>query len=111
MLFDTVRAAQGRLSGIGVFHRKSILYGAFVWVRRALNCPKRRFPVRAVHLAHRAAQRARGPRGLHADLRGRRRQTRPAPPLCTVAGHWSLVRILRTNENGVREMTVRPSYL
>ena len=39
----TVRAAQGRLSGISVFLCKSILYGAFVWARRALNGPKRRF--------------------------------------------------------------------
>ena len=43
-----VRAAQGRLSAIGVFHRKSILYGDFVWARRALNGLKRRFPARAV---------------------------------------------------------------
>jgi hypothetical protein len=27
---------------------KSILYGAFVWARRALNSPKWRFPARAV---------------------------------------------------------------
>ena len=33
----TVRAAQGRLSALRVFLRKSILYGAFVWARRALN--------------------------------------------------------------------------
>jgi hypothetical protein len=33
----TVRAAQGRLSGLSVSHRKSVLYGAFVWARRALN--------------------------------------------------------------------------
>jgi hypothetical protein len=38
----------GWLSALGVFHSKSILYGTFVWAGRALNRPKRRFPVRAV---------------------------------------------------------------
>jgi hypothetical protein len=38
----------GRLSALSVFHSKSVLYGAFVWARRALNNPKRRFPARAV---------------------------------------------------------------
>jgi hypothetical protein len=42
-----VRALAGRLSALGVSHRKSILYGAFVWARRALNGRKRRFPTRA----------------------------------------------------------------
>ena len=37
----------GRLSAISVFLCKSILYGAFVWARRALNSRKRRFPARA----------------------------------------------------------------
>jgi hypothetical protein len=41
---NTVRAAPGRLSGLSVFLWESILYGAFVWARRALNGPKRRFP-------------------------------------------------------------------
>jgi hypothetical protein len=35
------------LSALSVFLLKSILYGAFVWARRALNGPKRRFPARA----------------------------------------------------------------
>jgi hypothetical protein len=39
-----VRALPGRLSALGVFHSKSPLYGAFVWARRALISPKRRFP-------------------------------------------------------------------
>ena len=30
----------GRLSALRVFHTKSILYGAFVWARRALNRKK-----------------------------------------------------------------------
>jgi hypothetical protein len=34
---DAVRAAQGRLSALSTFHRKSVLYGGFVWARRALN--------------------------------------------------------------------------
>ena len=38
----------GRLSALTVFHSKSFLYGAFVWARRALTSPKRRFPARAV---------------------------------------------------------------
>ena len=42
----------GRLSALRVFLWKSILYGAFVWARRALNRRKRRFPARAVRLAH-----------------------------------------------------------
>ena len=44
----TVRAAQGWLSTIRVFLWKSILYGAFLWVCKALNSPKRRIPARAV---------------------------------------------------------------
>jgi hypothetical protein len=41
-LFDgipaaTARARPGRLSALSVLHSKSIFYGAFVWVRRALN--------------------------------------------------------------------------
>jgi hypothetical protein len=38
----------GRLSALRVFLCKSVLYGAFVWARRALNSRKRRFPARAV---------------------------------------------------------------
>ena len=45
---NTVRAAEGRLSALSVFLLKSILYGAFVWARRALNGQKRRVPARAV---------------------------------------------------------------
>jgi hypothetical protein len=45
---QTVRARPGRLSAHSVSHSKSILYVAFVWARRALNRPKRRFPARAV---------------------------------------------------------------
>ena len=44
---NPVRAAQRRLSSLSVFHKKSVLYGAFVWACRALNIPKRRFPARA----------------------------------------------------------------
>jgi hypothetical protein len=65
-LFDTVRAAPGRLSAISVFLLKSILYGAFVWARRALNGPKRRLPARAGRAApfsHRRGAGARRPRG------------------------------------------------
>jgi hypothetical protein len=39
---------RGRLSARSVFLCKSILYGAFVWARRALKHQKRRFPARAV---------------------------------------------------------------
>jgi hypothetical protein len=44
----TVRAVLGRLSAIIVFLFRSVLHGAFVWARRALNSQKRRFPARAV---------------------------------------------------------------
>jgi hypothetical protein len=40
----TVRARPGRLSGLSVSHSRSVLYGAFVRVRRALNGPSRRSP-------------------------------------------------------------------
>ena len=49
LVHRTVRAALGRLSALSVFLWRSILYGAFVWARRALNRRKRRFPSRAVH--------------------------------------------------------------
>jgi hypothetical protein len=44
---SSVRAVPGRLSVLSVFLLQSILCGAFVWARRALNGPKRRFPARA----------------------------------------------------------------
>ena len=44
----TVRAALGRLSALSVFLLKYILYGASVWVRRALKHQKHRFAARAV---------------------------------------------------------------
>ena len=47
-----VRAVPGRLSALSVFLLKSVLYGAFVWARRALNSRKRRFPARAVGVMH-----------------------------------------------------------
>jgi hypothetical protein len=43
----TVRAAQGWLSALRVLLCKSVLYGAFVWARRALKHQKRRFLARA----------------------------------------------------------------
>jgi hypothetical protein len=42
----TVRAAHGRLSALSVFLCESVLYGAFVWARRALKSPTLWFPVR-----------------------------------------------------------------
>ena len=41
-------APPGWLSTLSIFHRKSVLYGVFVWTHRALNSLKRRFPARAV---------------------------------------------------------------
>jgi hypothetical protein len=38
----------GRLSALCVFHRKTILYGGFVWAHRGLNGRKWRFLARAV---------------------------------------------------------------
>jgi hypothetical protein len=43
----TVRAHRRRLSALSVSQSKSTFYGAFVWVRRARNCKKRRSPARA----------------------------------------------------------------
>ena len=43
----TVRARPGRLSALSVFLCKSVLYGVFVWARRALNSRKWHFPARA----------------------------------------------------------------
>jgi diketogulonate reductase-like aldo/keto reductase len=51
----TVRAALGWLSALRVFLWKYILYGAFVWVRRALNSRKRRFPGQSPRVATIAA--------------------------------------------------------
>ena len=42
----TVRALPRRSSALSISHSKSVLYGAFVWARRALNRQKRRFLVR-----------------------------------------------------------------
>ena len=39
----TVRAHKGRLSALSTLDSTSFLYGAFVWVHRALNLSKRRF--------------------------------------------------------------------
>jgi hypothetical protein len=44
----SVRARPRRLRAHCDFHRESILCGAFVWARRALNDPKRWFLARAV---------------------------------------------------------------
>jgi hypothetical protein len=49
----TVRTLPGCLSALSVFHSKSVLYGVFVWARRALNRRKRRFPARAAEERHR----------------------------------------------------------
>jgi hypothetical protein len=71
-----VRALPGQLI-LSVSHRKLVLYGVFVWVRRAnSNSRKRRFPARA---AARDAD-ARGlPRGESG--RGRRGSSEPPGPL------------------------------
>jgi hypothetical protein len=45
---DKVRARPGRSGALSYFYSKSVLYCAFVWVRRALNSLKRRFLGRAV---------------------------------------------------------------
>jgi hypothetical protein len=44
---ESVRARPAHLSGLSVVHSESVFYGAFVWVRRALNSQKRWFPARA----------------------------------------------------------------
>ena len=40
--------ARGVLGGLRVFYQTSVLCGAFLWVRKALDRPFRRFPARAV---------------------------------------------------------------
>jgi hypothetical protein len=45
---STVWARPRPLSVLRVFNSESGLRGDFVWARRALNSPKRRFPARAV---------------------------------------------------------------
>jgi hypothetical protein len=45
------RGVQAAFALLSVSHSKSFLYGPFVWARRALNGPKRRFPARAEALA------------------------------------------------------------
>ena len=50
LFYTTVRAAQELLSDLRIFLCKSVLYGAFVWARRALKHQKRRFPARADEL-------------------------------------------------------------
>ena len=53
----------GAFSGLSCLHSKSILYGTFVWVRRALDRQKRWFLARAVvQREHRAGGRV-GPGG------------------------------------------------
>ena len=46
-MIGTVRALRGRSSALRVLRSKSSLHYVFVWVSRALNGPKRRFPARA----------------------------------------------------------------
>ena len=46
---STVRARPWRSRALSVLRRESVLYGAFVWARRALSSQKRRFPARADH--------------------------------------------------------------
>jgi hypothetical protein len=45
----------GRLSGLGLSHSKPVLYGAFVWMRRALDDQKWQSPARADALGSAAA--------------------------------------------------------
>ena len=49
--FFAVRARPRRSRTLSVSHFESVLYGGFVWARRARNGRKRRFPARAVAAA------------------------------------------------------------
>ena len=52
---DLCPGRRGRLSALvflSCFLCKSVLYGVFVWARRALNSQKRRFPARAGRQEH-----------------------------------------------------------
>ena len=40
--------ARGRLHARSISHGESVLYGAFVWARRVLDGPKRRFPAESI---------------------------------------------------------------
>ena len=62
-----VRAAQGLLSALSIFLCKFVLYGVFVWARRALNGRKRRFPARTVMIKT-GAQRMRAFNSLTTSL-------------------------------------------
>jgi hypothetical protein len=55
----------GRLSALSVFLCKSVLYGAFVWARRAHKHQKRRFPARVVNALCSLTQAAGKPGGGH----------------------------------------------
>ena len=59
--FEAVRAARGQLSGVSVFHRKTIFVWGFSMGAQTLNGPKRRFPARAD---------AAGPKLVRGDPRG-----------------------------------------
>ena len=74
----TVRAAQGWLRPLSVFLWKSILCGAFVWARRALRIPTRRFPAPG----SRTDAPAVGARAAKPTLSGAGQGGRPAPLAC-----------------------------
>ena len=57
---QTVWGRPRRLGGLSVLHSKSVLYGALVWARRALNRQKRRFPTPPGPARGRRLQGARG---------------------------------------------------
>jgi hypothetical protein len=125
-----VRAAQGRLSALRVFRRKSILYGAFVWERKALNGPFRCFPARAGRRRRRAdpggANVPAPPPLAHPRRRGRWRRWRGgcgqlgrrrpgcwlwgsvALSLCTTA-HPFHTRIANIFGASISEATMRPN--
>jgi hypothetical protein len=76
-LSATVRSLPGRLSALGISHRKSV----FVWARWVLNGPKRRFPAPfqdAARLNRRSAKAAPSPEELAARARRRAEQAAAA---------------------------------
>jgi hypothetical protein len=88
----------GRLSALSVFLYKSFFDGTFVWARRALNRPFRRFPTRAVASTLVDGTVTQGTLNL-CDLAGSEK-VRPGPPAARAFRRALLCSVWR-HSNGV----------